>query len=117
MIHAAFNLLSEFVEYMEKEQVVDWDSDPGHADAWKEMKELYDWWKNDRPYREERVQEHRPEPHIGFDDFMDDEVDTPEKTKYREYLDFYNKEEARWHEEDEKNFIRLVQIRSYMWYP
>ena len=44
LIHAMFEVLSQFVEYNRKHQIINWDNDSQHKHAWKEMTEMYDWW-------------------------------------------------------------------------
>ena len=51
MLHAAFQLLVDFVEKERPDQIVDWDSDPQHKHVWKEIRYLYKWWSEKRPSR------------------------------------------------------------------
>lgn len=121
MFYAAFNLLCEFVE--EAGDMINWEDEAGHSKAWKEMSELYDWWNNIRPHREERWENENPKPtlpdHIErtLGIFAQKNRELPEVIKYHEYLSKYNEATQQWEVEDDDMFIRLIKIRRYLWYP
>lgn len=48
MLFACFKILSDFME-REYPGCVDWEYDEDHRVCHKEMKELYHWWKVERP--------------------------------------------------------------------
>jgi len=85
MIHAAFQCLVDFVE--KHADIIDWDSDKYSEKIWAEIQELYKWWTEERPKREalERGDESSLEC-------------TNEECK-----------------EDQKNFHRLIEIRTAFW--
>jgi hypothetical protein len=43
MLQAVFQLLVDFVEKEKPDQIVDWNFDPEHKNAWKEIRSLYRW--------------------------------------------------------------------------
>ncbi len=45
MLHACFQLLTNFVEEEMAKDIVDWEHDDANKNARKEMDELYAWWK------------------------------------------------------------------------
>lgn len=123
MFTAAFDLLSEFVEHERgPNQHVDWDAEEPHRSAWKEMNELYEWWK-DRPNREDRWEKENPEPPIDddlkdgfFKRFQQQHRDRPCVIAYGEWAMRHHKQSDEWDQEDDDMFIRLVKIRRFMWY-
>ena len=59
LLHAAFQLLVDFVEKEDPGRIVDWNSDESHKHAWKEIRELYKWWKGKRPSRKSPLDDKR----------------------------------------------------------
>ena len=57
LLHAAFQLLVDFVEKERPAEIVDWNADKKHADAWKEIQALYRWWTQKRPARKDPLDE------------------------------------------------------------
>jgi len=117
IFESAFALLCEFVEKNTKWNRIDWEGDDHHSAAWKEMNELVDWYKNVRPHREDNFyKEHKPERpnHDRIFGFLSD--DTPEGQQYREFLKLLSKMNDQWHQEDEDQLIRVIKLRSYLWY-
>jgi len=51
LLHSSFQLLVGFVEKEKPDQIIDWNFRPDTKLAWKEIKSLYRWWKNQRPMR------------------------------------------------------------------
>ena len=51
LLHAAFQLLQDFVEQEHPEETIDWKHDATHTRAWREISSLYRWWKKTRPAR------------------------------------------------------------------
>jgi len=45
MLHACFQLLTDFVEQEIANDIADWQHDDAHSNARKEIDELYAWWK------------------------------------------------------------------------
>jgi len=146
MLHVNFNMLKDFIE-VEKAYMWTWhnkDSEqPGVSHlVWemgldadnkfhnqqsanaREQYELYDWWTNQRPYREDDALEeweayHTLKKDIYGDDannFFRDDLDTPELEKLqKKWLTKSSKIEKHNLKEDEKNLIRLIKIRNSLW--
>ena len=122
MLHAAFQLLVDFVEKERPDEIVDWISDPEHKHAWKEIRSLYKWWTQTRPARKDPVLAKglkRPPMRWkkvpGSDSRQLVEYD---KTKYSEFekaVKQHRRLEKKWEEEDQRNFHRLVEIRGFLW--
>lgn len=87
------------------------------AQAAREKRELYLWWKDVRP--------NRPDPYVAsgisaffefnpitavFDGSFDNNYD-----EWRKLSDECNRLEREYDEEDERNLIRLIKIRQSMW--
>ena len=51
LLHAAFQLLTDFVEKEQPDKIVDWGADELHQRAWEEITGLYKWWTETRPKR------------------------------------------------------------------
>ena len=122
MLHAAFQLLVDFVEKERPDQIVDWNSDPQHKHAWKEIRSLYKWWTEKRPSRKSPLDDKNlKKPPMRWKKISGSDrgqlVDW-DKKKYPDYERALKKHwrlEKRWEEEDQKNFHRLVDIRGYLW--
>ena len=118
MIHCAFELLKEFVNFNIEKQIVNWDADEWHKEAWNEMMSLNTWWVYERPEREDKFDREHTWPKIDRLGLFDKEKqDDPNVIEYRRILNLYNDAKERWHQEDEDMFIRLIKIRRYLWYP
>jgi hypothetical protein len=122
LLHAAFQLLTDFVEQEHPEKIVDWDADELHKSAWGEIKSLYKWWKKTRPKRRSPLDDkklNRPPfklKKIPGSDMR--ELVTPDKKKYAEYyqaLEEHTLLEKEWCEEDQRNLHRLIEIRGFLW--
>jgi hypothetical protein len=57
MLHAAFQILVDFIEQEKPDQIVDWNSDPEHKRAWREIRLLYRRWAQGRPARRSPLDE------------------------------------------------------------
>jgi len=126
MLQACFQLLVDYVEGEKAGEVINWDSDEGHANAWKEISELYEWWKNIRPNRSCKFldDDEMESPKYVWGEEDDDgnvgllkfEFSSEEaKKEWREAAEEYGRLEGEWFQEDQKNLHRLIEIRSYMW--
>jgi len=122
MLHAAFQILVDFVELEKPSEIVDWNSDDSHKRAWKEICDLYDWWTKSRLNRKSPLDDKRLKvPPIIFEDIPDSDCKRmvePDKKKYAAYYKALEKEqqqEIKFHEEDQQNLHRLIEIRPYLW--
>ncbi len=137
MLHVNFNMLKDFVE-IEKAHMWKWSENSlmeqpgvshliwemglegGQAENAREIYELYDWWTNDREYREDAdkdwdayhdamIKEH------GEDSFFTED-NTKELTKLRDkWLKTSSKLEKKYTKQDEQMLIRLMKIRNALW--
>jgi hypothetical protein len=57
LLHAAFQLLVDFIEKERPENMTDWSCDQAHHQAWKDIKELFKWWKHTRPNRKSPLED------------------------------------------------------------
>jgi hypothetical protein len=122
LLHAAFQVLVDFVEQETPDRIVDWNSDELHRRAWKEIKSLYKWWKETRPARHSPLDDKKlvapplkfkKIPPSGFSEMVE-----PDKKKYASYYQAL-KEHVRlgekWFREDQRNLHRLIEIRPFLW--
>ena len=148
MLHVNFNMLKDFVE-IEKAHMWNWSGEQPKMDQpgvshllWEigldadnkfhnqqsanalEQYELYDWWTNQRPYREDDAMEeweayHKVKKEVYGDDadnFFRDDLDTEElKVLQKIWLNKSNTIEKHNLNEDESMLIRLIKIRSSLW--
>lgn len=122
LLHAAFQLLVEFIEQEHPDKAIDWNHDDLHRHAWKEIKSLYRWWKEQRPARCSPLDDKklaRPplmSKKVPGTDFS--QVVEPDKKQYAAYyraLKQHARLEAKWYEEDQLNLHRLIEIRGFLW--
>jgi len=146
MLHVNFNMLKDFVE-IEKAHMWTWHEEKGvpskqpgvshlvwemglenevnnQAKNAREQYELYDWWTNQRPYREEDATEewdayHTLKKEIYADDadnFFRDDKDTSElKFLQKTWLEKSSTIETNNLIKDEQMLIRLMKIRQSLW--
>jgi len=122
LLHAVFQILTDFIEQETPEAIVDWNSDEIHKKAWKEIKSLYKWWKEIRPSRTSPLDENNLiAPPLKFKKIPGSDLSEmvePDKKKYAEYyraLEKHRKLETKWNEEDQRNLHRLIEIRGFLW--
>jgi hypothetical protein len=122
LLHAAFQILADFVEQEQPERKVDWNWNETHRKMWKEIQALYKWWKVTRPARKSPLHDKAlKRPPMKFKKIPGSEtvlMVEPDKKKYAKYYQALQKErrlEKKWHEEDQKNLHRLIEIRSFFW--
>jgi len=122
LLHAAFQLLVDFVEKEDPGRIVNWNSDESHKHAWKEIRELYKWWKEKRPSRKSPLDDKKLKiPPMKFKKIPGSELSQlvePDKKKYAKYYQAIKKHarlEVKWEEEDQRNLHRLVEIRGFLW--
>lgn len=122
MLHAAFQLLVDFVEREEPDKHIDWRHDNEHRQAWKEIHALYRWWRTTRPSRRSPLDDKKiAKPPLRFDKIVGtthSRLVTPDKKRYAAYyraLKQHARLEHKWHEEDQRNLHRLIEIREFLW--
>jgi hypothetical protein len=122
LLHAAFQLLVDFVEQEQPAKLIDWSADARHRKAWKEIMSLYRWWRKERSARKSildrknvKYPPHKAEKIPGKDAWKWIE---PDRKKYAAYYRLMKKswrQEAKWVAEDQKNLHRLIDIREHLW--
>ena len=122
MLHATFQLLVDFVEQERPDQIVDWNSNPQHKQAWKEIRSLYKWWTQTRPARKSPLYEKGLKiPPLRFKKIPGSdlrELCKYDKKKYPDYEKAIKKQsrlDKKWHEEDQRNLHRLIDVRPFLW--
>ena len=122
MLHAAFQLLVDFVEKEKPDQIVDWNSHPEHKHAWKEIRSLYKWWTQTRPSRKSPLDDKKlKKPPMRWEKIPgtnNKQLINWDKKEYPEYEKALKKHwrlEIKWEEEDKQNLHRLVDIRGFLW--
>jgi hypothetical protein len=122
LLHAAFQVLADFVEQEQPDRTVDWNTNEVHKHVWEEIQSLYRWWRETRPARQSPLdQENLAMPPLEFSRIPGSdlsELGEPDREKYAEYYRALEKDaqlEEEWYEEDQRNPHRLVEIRDYLW--
>ena len=129
-MHAAVQVLVDFVEKEHPDKVVDWNADEALMHAWEEIQSLYKWWKETRPARRSPLDDGAESggviPPLELRRVPGSDVcEMVEPDKYaigwREYAEYYRaldedfRLEEQWYEEDQCNLHRLIEIRGYLW--
>lgn len=122
MLHAAFQLLADYIEREKPAKRIDWGWDVRHRKAWKEIMSLYRWWKKERPARKSVLDRknvkwpaHKTEKVPGKDGWRWVEPDRKKYAAYYRLLKLSWRQEAEWAAEDQRNLHRLIDIREYLW--
>jgi len=122
LLHAAFQLLKDFIEQEKPDKIVDWNANELHRKAWKEIVLLYNWWKKERPARKSPLEDKRiKHPPLKFEKIPGSDLRKriePDKKKYTNYycaLEEHWKLEQKWEKEDQRNLHRLIDIRKFLW--
>ena len=122
MLHAAFQILVDYVEKENPGEKVDWKLSQEHKHAWREIRSLYKWWTLTRQGRvnplEEKGLRHPPirwkkVPGSNLQQLVD--YDRKEYSAYERALRKHWQLEKKWQSEDEQNLHRLVDVRRYLW--
>ena len=128
LLHVAFQVLCN---YIEKEDPFEWFDVSQNPEKWDKIRNLYNWWKIERPARKEiglppELEDHEPFNEIPYcGDVPCDEKDADcfeivpktdiESLKYFDYLDEWTKQEKEWEKEDAEKLIELCSIRGDLW--
>jgi len=122
LLHAAFQLLADFVEQEHPEKIVDWGANELHKSAWGEITGLYKWWTKGRPRRRSPLDDKKlKRPPFKLKKIPGSDMRQlvmPDKKKYAEYyqaLEAHARLEKEWYEEDQCNLHRLIEIRGFLW--
>jgi hypothetical protein len=120
LLHAAFQLLADFVEQESPDTHIDWSHDAVHRRAWKEIRDLYQWWTITRPSRRTPLDDKKiAKPPVRFEKAAGTKlrrlVDKQKYAAYYRALRQHTRLEQKWHSEDQRNLHRLVNIRQFLW--
>ena len=122
MLHAVFQLLADFVEQESPDKHIDWSHDAVHRRAWKEIRDLYQWWTRKRPSRRTPLDDKKiTKPPLRFAKAAGTPLRrlvTPDKKRYAAYyraLSQHTRLEQKWRSEDQRNLHRLINIREFLW--
>jgi len=122
MLHATFQLLADFVEQESPDKHIDWSHDAVHRRAWKEIRNLYQWWTRIRPSRRTPLDDKKiTKPPLRFEKVAGTKLSrlvTPDKKRYAAYhraLSQHTRLEQKWRSEDQRNLHRLINIREFLW--
>lgn len=114
ILHTCMNIFKEFVEVAGPQ--IAWDSSESHAKAWKEMKEIYEWWVNKYPIREQNLLNFPKIDHGKLFGGTCDDND-PEVKEWQKVADIRDQSEIEWANEEEEMLTRLMEVRKFLWYP
>lgn len=114
MLHAVMQILTNFIEAEKPDEVIDWDDDDGHRNAWNVISSVYNWWKQ-RPFRTAVLDcVEIPDDYM----YMDGAYLKFNDEKYP-HLDVIfkaaNEQERSWYQEDTEMMQKVVSVREYMW--
>ena len=126
LLHAAFQLLTDFIERERPDQVVNYNHNEETRQRWAELQALYHWWTVVRPSRQDPLLDPslktppiETQPSYGSDGSIRyrqripyNPADYPE---YHQALVLSAQLEQAWFEEDQQHLHRLVDIRPYLW--
>jgi hypothetical protein len=118
LLHIAFQVLVDFIEQEKPNEIVDWQHDELHRNAWSEITQLYKWWKEERPNRHDPLDNVASPPVDEYVIAAEGKLAFPEREKYPEYyaaVDKSSELENEWHEEDQRNLHRLIEVRPFLW--
>jgi hypothetical protein len=122
LLHAAFQLLVDFVRQEQPAKTVDWDADELHRIAWAEITGLYKWWKKTRPKRRSPLDDKKlKRPPFKLKKIPGSDLRQWVKSDRQKYAAYYQalEEHARleheWYEEDQRNLHRLIDVRAFLW--
>ena len=118
LLHAAFQVLADFMEQERPAAIVDWEHDEVHRNAWRELAQLYRWWKEERPQRHDPLDD-VPSPTDAAYQILDSgQMIFPDRAKYPEYYAARDRSQAletAWFEEDQRQLHRLIDVRTFLW--
>jgi hypothetical protein len=118
LLHSAFQVLVDFIEQERPNEIVDWQHDELHRNAWSEISKLYKWWKEERPNRHDPLDGVASPPAEEYWISEEGRLVFPDRGKYPEYyaaMDKSSELESKWHEEDQRNLHRLIEVRPFLW--
>ena len=118
LLHAAFQILVDYLEQERPDATVDWEHDELHRNAWHELSALYRWWKEERVQRHDPLDDVASPPEEEYRFLDDGQVILPDREQYPEYYAALAESSAienAWHTEDQKQLHRLIDVRPFLW--
>ena len=122
ILFANMAMLVDFIEKERAFEVINWDSDDGHREAARELREIYEWWTQGRKIEHD---EHERLADVAYKDFQFTYVPLPggmqklelsdETPELRKARDDVREAEDRLHQKDTDMMIRLIKVRRAMW--
>ena len=103
---------------------VDWEHDEPWITAHKEILAIYKWWTEDYPNRDDNFVSGTPLPKYpklpeewGWLSVLNEKYrDEPLMKEHKKISLVHMESEEEWYEETEEMLIRLMKIRTYLWY-
>ena len=119
ILYGCMNLMKHFVEGTE--ETIDREQSPNKQE-WDDLLEIYDWWVNIRPKREEQEPEYpdlsEVAPEWELQIILGHEYDDhPTVQEWHRAAERHHELEKQWYYEDEEMLIRLMKLRPLLWYP
>lgn len=110
LVHAIFQILTDFLEEECSPGHVDWDATEHHKAAMAEMQDHYTWWHSYG--KDYDAFDHVPQPE-GVEWSLN--MTGPVADQWREWSMKVSKLEEEFEAELERRMIRIVQLRGYYW--
>lgn len=120
MLPVNMKMLEDFMENEKPGETIEWNSEPSHAHAWKEMNTIYEWWKN--------YSNRQKEIDVALDAWHDakfgktgdctnilDKINEADTPLQKMLFDNIQKLEEKLCQEEEDMLIRLIKIRGFLW--
>lgn len=122
LFEASFQVLVNYIELGRPEEIIDWDADDRHREAWRKIKGLYNWYKLERPNRQD-IMEDVEYPEMEFTPIEGSDLlrlDFKHKTEWAKTIweDSIKKSmdlEWKWYCEDTEKMCELARIREFLW--
>lgn len=122
LLHAAFQVLVDFIESEHPDRTIDWNADELHKRAWKEIKSLYKWWKETRAARRSPLDDRKlAKPALKFKKIPGSELYATVEPDGKKYAGYYralkkaNRLKEKWFDEDQRNLHGLIEVRQFLW--
>jgi len=120
LLYACFQILVDFIEKEKPQNIVDYKHDARHRAEWKELQELYRYWKSEHPKEEKKVDHLMT---IWHRTFREKTVPVPGKP-YADRIVVHNdlkafrrlcKAQDELEKTEQDMLKRLVDIRQHLW--
>lgn len=114
LLHASFQCLTDFVESVVAGRV-QWSGED--ENPWIVIRELYCWWRLDRPARKDPLLDSTLRAPDNLLDFFSksQEQMTPQEQAFQQVLDDSDALNCLWRSEDQEMLLRLMRVRHHLW--